>query len=155
MAILLIYALFFLGVYLFFIALVPQLYRELARISRDGVAFLNSLTPERVHQLADRAEDWLAGQWHSGGHRHARGDPRRGAHHGPVAGPGENHSGHGASLTAFVREHMGDIVTVSRSIITSVLAGVFMTVLHPDGGGVLLHRRAAPSVRYVTSAGAG
>src|SRR5512138_3348140 len=36
-AILLIYAVFFVGMYLFFIALVPQLYRELARISRDGL----------------------------------------------------------------------------------------------------------------------
>src|SRR5690348_5890412 len=40
-AILLIYAVFFVGVYFFFIALVPQLYRELARISRDAVAFAN------------------------------------------------------------------------------------------------------------------
>lgn len=126
-AILLIYALFFLGVYLFFIAMVPQLYREMARISRDGVAFLNSLTPERVHQLADRAEDWLR----------ANGIPVA------IATPEEIRNGvpttglsldlertiqdMALSLKAFTREHMGDIVTVSRNIITSVLAGVFMT----------------------------
>src|SRR4051812_4981597 len=46
-AILLIYALFFLGVYLFFVGLLPQLYRELARISRDAVAYANALTPEK------------------------------------------------------------------------------------------------------------
>src|SRR3712207_730660 len=59
-AILLIYALFFVLVYLFFIAMVPQLYRELARISRDGLAFANSLTPEYLQSLAHRAEEWLS-----------------------------------------------------------------------------------------------
>src|SRR5690242_3731359 len=34
-ALLLIYAGFFVGVYLFFVALVPQLYRELSRVSRE------------------------------------------------------------------------------------------------------------------------
>src|SRR5512132_3966142 len=51
-AILLIYAAFFLLVYLFFIALVPQLYRELLRISRDALDYANSLTPDRVQQIA-------------------------------------------------------------------------------------------------------
>ncbi|QRN99868.1 AI-2E family transporter [Archangium violaceum] len=124
--ILLIYALFFLALYLFFIAMVPQLYRELARISRDGVAFINSLTPERVHVLADRAEDWLR----------ANGIPVA------IATPEDIRTGVpstgfslnleqviqdvAASLTALTREHLGDIVTVSRNIITSVVAGVFM-----------------------------
>ena len=58
-AILLIYALFFLAVYVFFVALLPQLYRELARISRDAVAYANSLTPEKVESIAQRAEAWL------------------------------------------------------------------------------------------------
>ncbi len=57
--ILFIYAVFFLVLYLFFVAMVPQLYRELARISREGLRFLNSLTPERIHVLADGVEDWL------------------------------------------------------------------------------------------------
>src|SRR5512132_3951715 len=51
-AILLIYATFFLLVYLFFIALVPQLYREILRISRDALDYANSLTPDRVQQIA-------------------------------------------------------------------------------------------------------
>ncbi|WP_375767088.1 AI-2E family transporter [Archangium gephyra] len=125
-AILLIYALFFLVTYLFFLTMVPQLYRELARISRDGIAFLNSLTPERVHVLADRAEDWLR----------ANGIPLA------IATPEDIRTGvtttglsvnlektiqdTALSLSALGREHLGDIVTVSRNIITSVLAGVFM-----------------------------
>ena len=58
-AILLIYAAFFFGVYLFMIAIVPQLYREMVRITSNAVAFGRSLTPERVQELARQAEDWL------------------------------------------------------------------------------------------------
>jgi len=58
-AILLIYAAFFGVVYLFFIAIVPQLYREMVRITSNAVAFARSLTPERVQELARQAEDWL------------------------------------------------------------------------------------------------
>jgi predicted PurR-regulated permease PerM len=58
-AILLIYAVFFGVVYLFTIAIVPQLYRELARITSNAMAFVRSLTPERVQELARQMEDWL------------------------------------------------------------------------------------------------
>jgi len=58
-AILLIYAAFFFVVYLFMIAIVPQLYREMVRITSNAVAFARSLTPERVQELARQAEDWL------------------------------------------------------------------------------------------------
>lgn len=127
-AILLIYALFFVGVYLFFIAMVPQLYRELARISRDGLAFANKLTPEYVQELARRTELWL-GQYGI-----------------PVAlsersleGTAMNPGGFGLALdlekllgdvvakgTQLARENLADIVNVSRRIVTGVLAGVFM-----------------------------
>lgn len=148
--ILLIYALFFLAVYLFFIAMVPQLYQELARISRDGVAFANSLTPERIHVLADRAEDWLR----------ANGIPVA------IATPEDIRSGVpttgfsldlektiqdiAASLTALTRDHMGDIVTVSRNIITSVLAGVFM-MFFILMVAAFFSIDAQPIVRYFTS----
>ncbi|ATB42375.1 AI-2E family transporter [Cystobacter fuscus] len=125
--ILLIYSGFFLAVYLFFIAMVPQLYQELARISRDGVTFLNSLTPERIHVLADRVEDWLR----------AKGIPvalatpeemRNGVPGGGVTVDLERIlQDVAAQLTGLIRQHLGDIVTVSRHIITSVVAGVFMT----------------------------
>ena len=126
-AILLIYALFFLAVYLFFIAMVPQLYRELARISRDGVAFLNSLTPERVHQLANHAEELLR----ANGIPVAIATPEDLRNGVPTTGLSldleKTIQDIALSLKALTREHMGDIVTVSRNIITSVLAGVFMT----------------------------
>lgn len=59
-AILFIYALFFLASYLFIIAIVPQLYRELVRISSNAFAFARSLTPERVQEIARQMEDWLS-----------------------------------------------------------------------------------------------
>ena len=58
-AILLIYAVFFLLTYLFIIAIVPQLYREVVRISSNAFAFARSLTPERVQEIARQMEDWL------------------------------------------------------------------------------------------------
>jgi predicted PurR-regulated permease PerM len=58
-AILLIYAVFFVVVYLFTIAIVPQLYRELARISSNAINFVRSLTPDRVQELARQMEGWL------------------------------------------------------------------------------------------------
>ena len=58
-AIILIYAAFFFGVYLFMIAIVPQLYREMVRITGNAVTFARSLTPERVQEIARQAEDWL------------------------------------------------------------------------------------------------
>jgi predicted PurR-regulated permease PerM len=127
-AILLIYALFFVGVYLFFIALVPQLYRELARISRDGLAFANSLTPEYLQQLAHRLEGWLADY----GIPIALSDR---AVEGEDLAPGGSFSfavdlaqllkDAGTRLAVVARENLGNIVGVSRSIIGGVLAGVF------------------------------
>jgi predicted PurR-regulated permease PerM len=58
-AILLIYAVFFVAVYLFTIAIVPQLYRELARISSNAINFVRSLTPDRVQEIARQMEAWL------------------------------------------------------------------------------------------------
>jgi len=58
-AILVIYAIFFLLSYLFLIAIVPQLYRELVRISSNAFAFARSLTPGRIQEIARQMEDWL------------------------------------------------------------------------------------------------
>jgi predicted PurR-regulated permease PerM len=148
--ILLIYALFFLAVYLFFIAMVPQLYREMTRISRDGVTFLNSLTPERVHQLADRAEDWLR----ANGIPVAIATPEDIRNGVPTTGLSldleKTIQDMAMSLKAFTREHMGDIVTVSRNIITSVLAGVFMTFFILMVAA-FFSMDAQAIVRYITS----
>jgi predicted PurR-regulated permease PerM len=59
-ALLLVYALFFLAAYLFLTALVPQLYREGLKISRDVVDYANTLTPERIQSLAHAWEEWFA-----------------------------------------------------------------------------------------------
>jgi predicted PurR-regulated permease PerM len=58
-AVIALYAAFFLGLYLFSITVVPQLYRELAGLSKEGVRFFNSLTPERIGEFSDRVEQWL------------------------------------------------------------------------------------------------
>jgi len=127
-AILLIYALFFVGVYLFFIALVPQLYRELARISRDAVAFVNTLTPEYLQSLAHRLETWMGGY----------GIPvalSNRAVEGEDLVPTTSFSfavdlaqllkDSVERLSGLVSENLGNIVGVSRSIIAGVLTGVF------------------------------
>ncbi len=109
-AILFIYALFFVGVYLFFIALVPQLYRELARVSREGLDFINTLTPEYFQQLAHRAEAWLGGY----------GIPSAAVDLGQILEESVRR------LLVLAQENLGNIVNVSRNIIGGVVAGVFM-----------------------------
>jgi len=59
-AILIIYAGFFGVVYLFSIAALPQLYRELVRLTAEAREFLNSLTPTRIAWYIRVAEEWLA-----------------------------------------------------------------------------------------------
>jgi predicted PurR-regulated permease PerM len=127
-AILLIYAGFFLAVYLFFVALVPQLYREVARISREMAGFASSLTPQHVQDLAQRAETWL----NTYGIPVALSDRA-------MEGAAGAHGGFSLALdfeqmltdavtrgTSLAKENLGDIVNVSRRIVTEVLAGVFM-----------------------------
>jgi predicted PurR-regulated permease PerM len=122
--ILLVYALFFLVVYLFVLIMVPQIYRELARISRDGIAFANSLTPERVEELTQRAEVWM----------NERGiqvdfSPRPvGAHiSGGIAVDAQKLFREGIShVGELARGRLADILNISRGIITSVLASIFM-----------------------------
>lgn len=59
-ALLVVYAAFFLAAYLFLTALVPQLYREGVKISRDVVDYANTLTPERIQQVAQSMEQWFS-----------------------------------------------------------------------------------------------
>jgi predicted PurR-regulated permease PerM len=127
-AILLIYALFFVGVYLFFIALVPQLYRELARISRDGLAFANSLTPEYLQSVAQRAESWLGGYGIpiALSDRAVAGADPSGTHFSFAVDLGELLKDSVARLSVLAQENLGNIVSISRNIIGGVVAGVFM-----------------------------
>jgi predicted PurR-regulated permease PerM len=122
-AILVIYAFFFFGMYLALFALVPQLYRELARISREAVDYANSLTPERVQELARGADAWFD----------AHGIPislARGSEEPGGVGLSldvqqliHNAVGH---LSGTLQEKLGDIVTISRNIVTTAFAAVFM-----------------------------
>jgi predicted PurR-regulated permease PerM len=127
-AILLIYALFFIGVYLFFIALVPQLYRELTRISRDGIAFANSLTPEYLQSVAQRAESWLTsyGIPIALSDRAVAGADPSGTHFSFAVDLGDLLKDSVARLSVLARENLGNIVSISRNIIGGVVAGVFM-----------------------------
>ena len=123
-AILAVYFVFFLLVYLFMVGLLPQLYRELARITREALGFVKSLTPQRVQELAVAAESWLL----------ERGIPVELAHHSPAMDNGWSLSldlaqgleGLAERASGFLEENLGGIVAVSRSIVTSLLASVFM-----------------------------
>lgn len=131
-AILLIYAAFFGVMYLFFIAIVPQLYRELVRITSNAVSFTRSLTPERVQELAHQAEDWLN------------------SHGVPVALSSRALEGADAAeaytgrptfslavdlerllreasgrFSGVARENVTRVVTMTRALVTGVFTGVF------------------------------
>ncbi|MBZ4370442.1 AI-2E family transporter [Corallococcus interemptor] len=127
-AILLIYAGFFLAVYLFFVALVPQLYREVVRISREMAGFASALTPEHVQGLAQRAEGWL----NTYGIPVALSDRAMEGAAGSAGGFSlaldleQMLTDAVARVTSLVKENLADIVNVSRRIVTEVLAGVFM-----------------------------
>src|ERR1700756_5682892 len=58
-AILLLYAVLLLGFWLFLVAIAPQIYREISRITRDAAAYFGDLTPARVQTMAQAAERWL------------------------------------------------------------------------------------------------
>jgi len=57
--VILLYASFFVLLYLFGRAVLPQLSAELAALTRKGRDFFNSLTPERINELSQQVEDWL------------------------------------------------------------------------------------------------
>jgi predicted PurR-regulated permease PerM len=131
-AILLIYAVFLLVVYLFFVLLVPQLYRELVRVTRDAGGFLNSLTPERVRELSVRAEEWLNdhGVPVLLSNRSLEGDftPATPAGNGSFSMTFDLQEALGSAVSRaskLLEENFTDIVTVSRHVITGVVAWVF------------------------------
>ena len=131
-AILIIYALFFAVVYLAIVLLVPQLYRELSRISKDALEYLNSLTPERVQALAIEAETWLSdhGLPVELSSRSLEGaEAARAAH--PAAWSltldlQQLINGLASKASAVVKENLGDIVSITRAIVGGVLGSVFM-----------------------------
>ena len=130
-AILLIYTAFFGAVYLFAVAIVPQLYRELTRISGNAVAFAQSLTPDRIQQMAQDTEEWFA----------QRGIPvalSERALEGTDADSENPRTSWSVQFdlerlirnlagrfSGLVRDNVGNLVDVTRSVVTGVFAGVF------------------------------
>lgn len=131
-AILLIYTAFFGAVYLFAVAIVPQLYRELTRISGNAVSFAQSLNPERIQKMAQDTEDWLS----------QRGIPVELSQRALEGTDADSESAIGPSwsvqvdlerlirnlagrFSGIVRDNVGNLVEVTRSVVTGVFAGVF------------------------------
>ncbi|MBI3182460.1 MAG: AI-2E family transporter [Myxococcales bacterium] len=139
-SILVIYALFFLLAYLTIIALVPQLYRELVKVSRDAVSYANSLTPERVRQLSREAELWLND---NGLPVDLSSRALEGSDIPPGTVPQAVHPAawslsvdledvlhdSAAKARSFIGENLGDIVSISRKVVSGVLTAVFMLFL--------------------------
>jgi predicted PurR-regulated permease PerM len=129
-AILMIYVVFFSVAYLAILLVVPQIYRELARISREAMEYVNALTPERVQQLAMQAEGWLSEQ---GFPVELSARSLEGTY--GTANPAWNLSLDlqqmlqelASKATGFIRASLGDIVGFSGKVVGGVLAGVFMT----------------------------
>ena len=122
-----VYGVFFLLSYAFLIALLPQLYREVARISRDLLTSAESLNPERSHELADRLEIWL------GDHGLPVELTRR------TLDSSEPGAAFGLSLdlekllqdlshraSGFLESNLGNILHTSRMFVGGVLASIFM-----------------------------
>jgi predicted PurR-regulated permease PerM len=59
LCVILLYATFFVGVYLFSLTVVPQVYRELRRITAESAAFLNSVTPEKLGAWEGTVRDYV------------------------------------------------------------------------------------------------
>jgi predicted PurR-regulated permease PerM len=131
-AILLIYAAFFGVVYLFAVAIVPQLYRELTRISGNAVSFAQSLNPERIQKMAENTEDWFA----------QRGIPVALSERALEGTDSEAESNArpawsvqvdlerlmrnlAGRFSGIVRDNVGNLVEVTRSVVTGVFAGIF------------------------------
>jgi len=130
-AILVIYAAFFLIVYVVLTALIPQIYREMARIVREGLDLVNSLTPDRIQEIAQRAEQWLIDH----------GVPVALSARSLEGGEGVNGATTpvmmsvdletlihdlAARFSTSLKENLSDIFSVSRSIATAIIASIFM-----------------------------
>jgi predicted PurR-regulated permease PerM len=127
-AILSVYAAFAGLAYLAFVALVPQLYRELARVSGEARAWM---TPERVAGAASELDAWLT--------RHglplelsrraleASGQPSGASDPAGLARSLEQLVTDGAArAAALVAENLGEIVGFGRKVLGALIAGIFM-----------------------------
>lgn len=143
-AILTLYAAFFGAVYLFSVAVLPQLYRELIRLTAEARDFLNGLTPTRIAAYSRAAEEWLstrgipidlsdAGQ--AQGQVTAVAPDAAGLAVGADVAPegarlrldlAESVRNTIASGTTWLKAHIVDVVGFSQRLVAHVLGGVFM-----------------------------
>lgn len=136
-AILIIYAGFFLLVYVVLTALVPQIYRELVRIARLVLDFTNSLSPDRIQELAQAAESWLSdhGVPLALSSRSLEGGEIDGTTIPPAGQPNSPWS-IALDLNQVIRdltikfsgaakENLANILSISRSIVTGIIASIF------------------------------
>ncbi len=136
-AILIIYAGFFLLVYVVLTALVPQIYRELVRIARLVLDFTNSLSPDRIQELAQAAESWLSdhGVPLALSSRSLEGGEIDGT---PIPPAGQPNSPWSMALdlnqvirdltikfSGTAKENLANILSISRSIVTGIIASIF------------------------------
>lgn len=143
-AILLLYAVFFAALYLFSVAALPQIYREMVRLTAEARHFLNGLTPDRIAWYIRVAEEWLT----SHGVPIALGDPVVGAGDLIPVQPdaaalavGADQAPEGAKLrldleeavrttaanaSVWLRTHFLDLVGYSQRVVAGLFGGVFM-----------------------------
>lgn len=133
-AIILIYLAFFGAVYLAFVALVPQLYREMTRITRDALVWSDSLSPERISEMSADVDRWfrerglpvdISSRSIEGApsDEEAADSPSRGSVSLDLEKALQDLA---ARSSSYFRDNLGNIVEVSRQVITAILAGVFM-----------------------------
>jgi predicted PurR-regulated permease PerM len=124
-AVLVVYLVLASGVYLLAVSIVPQIYREAVRGLLELREFLVSATPEKIEGWARSVDafmqrygipvDVLPGEAHTGARLHV-----------DVAA-GLADALRAASVAA--RGRLGDVVTLSRTLLTGTLASVFFVVL--------------------------
>jgi predicted PurR-regulated permease PerM len=143
-AIVLLYAGFFLAVYLFAVAALPQLYREAARVTMELRALLNGLTADQVASWVRNGERWLdthgipidlgdGGAPPQTGHNVIPGVASL-ATGSQLAQPGAritldlaNAIQEGlASVSGFFRTHFLDLVGYSRALLAGIAGGLFI-----------------------------
>ena len=127
-----IYAAFGLAVWGFSVFAVPQLYREVVRLSAEARQFFNELTPQRIAGYTRAAEEWLD----THGIPVVFGEDEPLPEPGPRPLLGENRKLHFdleaairqslSNGTTWAKTHLVDMVEFSQRLISRVVGGVFM-----------------------------
>jgi len=129
-----IYAAFGLAVWGFSVFAVPQLYREVVRLSAEARQFFNELTPQRIAGYTRTAEEWL--DTHGIPVVFGEDEPLPEPEPGPKPLLRENRKLHFdleaairqslSNGTTWAKTHLVDMVEFSQRLISRVVGGVFM-----------------------------